>query len=95
MPFAYQKISHENQNLWFIQPNKIDLKEYIQRPKFEEAALDLTYTKHLVAIDGFQPEIAENVRELGFEGNQMYDETMALSVDGDAGEEQQKSEAGS
>ena len=95
MPFAYQKISHENQNLWFIQPNKIDLKEYIQRPKFEEAALDLTYTKHLVAIDGFQPEIAENVRELGFEGNQMYDETMAPSVDGDAGEEQQKSDAGS
>ena len=95
MPFAYQKISHENQNLWFIQPTKIDLKEYIQRPKFEEAALDLTYTKHLVAIDGFQPEIAENVRELGFEGNQMYDETMAPSVDGDAGEEQQKSDAGS
>jgi len=23
----------------------------------------------LVAIDGVQPEIAENVRELGFEGN--------------------------
>ena len=50
MPFAYQKVPHEN--LWFIQPQKIDLKEFVQRPKFEQAALDLTFTKHLVAIDG-------------------------------------------
>jgi len=67
MPFVYQKVAHENQNLWFIKPTKLDLKEYVQRPKFETAALDLTFTKHLVALDGFQPEIAENVRELGFE----------------------------
>lgn len=39
------------------------------RPKFEDAALDVTFTKHLVAIDGIQPEIAENVRELGFEAD--------------------------
>jgi len=38
--------------LWFIEPTKIDLREYVQKPKFEKAALDLTFTKHLVAIDG-------------------------------------------
>lgn len=29
----------------------------------------MTYTKHMVAIDGVQPDIAENVRELGFEAS--------------------------
>ena len=53
VPFVYQKVTHENQNLWFIQPTKIDLKEFAMRPKFEQAALDVTFTKHLVAIDGF------------------------------------------
>ena len=62
-----------HENLWFIKPTKIDLKEYAQRPKFSQAAVDLTYTKHLVAIDGFQPEIAENVRELGFEADEILD----------------------
>ena len=42
----------------------------MSRPKFEQAALDMTYTKHLVAIDGVQPDIAENVREHGFEASQ-------------------------
>lgn len=67
--------------MWFIEPTKIDLREYVQKPKFEKAALDLTYTKHLVAIDGIQPEIAENVRELGFEGDNMTDDTDMQSND--------------
>ena len=28
VPFVYQKVSHENSNLWFIQPTKIDLREF-------------------------------------------------------------------
>ena len=31
---------------------------------FDTAALDMTYSKHLTAIDGIQPDIAENVREV-------------------------------
>ena len=69
MPFVYSKVNPHNNNLWHIKPQKINLKEFISRPKFEQAALDLTYTKHLVAIDGIQPDIAENVRELGIEAS--------------------------
>jgi len=29
---TYQKVNQDNQNLWFIKPNKINLKEFIERP---------------------------------------------------------------
>lgn len=63
-------MSPENQNLWFTKPASINLKEFISRPKFEQASLDLTYSKHMTAIDGIQPDIAENVREMGFEARE-------------------------
>ena len=44
----------------------MNLKDLIARPKFEQATLDLTYSKHMTAIDGVQPDIAENVREMGY-----------------------------
>lgn len=68
MPFVYSKAGNENQGMWLVKPNTVDLKEFVAKPRFEQAALDLTYTKHLVAIDGVQPDTAENVREVGFEG---------------------------
>lgn len=67
MPLQYQKIQSETQNLWFVKPQTINLKDYISRTKFEQASLDLTYSKHMTAIDGIQPDIAENVRDMGFE----------------------------
>jgi hypothetical protein len=69
VPFVHAKVSHSNSNLWFLKPNKIDLKDFVTRPKFDQAALDLSFTKHMVAIDGVQPDIAENVREHGFEAS--------------------------
>ena len=62
---TYQKHS-DNQNLWFVKPVSMNLKDLISRPKFEQASLDLTYSKHMTAIDGVQPDIAENVREMSF-----------------------------
>lgn len=79
-------MAHENQNLWFIKPTKIDLKEFVQRPKFESAALDLTYTKHLVAVDGLQPEVAENVRELGLEPSKEDSPTALASKAAEVGD---------
>ena len=52
MPIAYQKVTSDNQNLWFAKPTTINLKDFISKPKFDQAALDLTYTKHMIAIDG-------------------------------------------
>ena len=71
MPLQYQKIQSDTQNLWFVKPQTINLKDHISRTKFEQATLDLTYSKHLTAIDGIQPDIAENVREMGFEAIEM------------------------
>lgn len=45
----------------------MNLREFIAKPRFEYAALDLSYTQHLTALDGIQPDISENVREMGFE----------------------------
>lgn len=67
VPFNYEKLSHENQNLWLVRSQNIDLKSFVTQPKFEQAALDLNYSMHLTALDGIQPDIAENVRETGLE----------------------------
>ena len=67
--------------MWLIKPTKVDLKEFVAKPRFDQAALDLTFTKHLVAIDGVQPDIAENVREVGYEGNLLGDEQESQEIE--------------
>ena len=52
VPMSYLKTTTDNQNLWFPKPQCINLKDYISRPKFEQASLDLSYSKHMTAIDG-------------------------------------------
>jgi len=52
VPFNYERLSHDNQNLWLIRSSNIDLKNFVTQPKFESAALDLAYTMHLTALDG-------------------------------------------
>lgn len=29
VPFAYTKLSHEQQNIWYYQPNNINLREFV------------------------------------------------------------------
>jgi hypothetical protein len=70
VPFNYERLSPENQNLWLIRSSNIDLKNFVIQPKFEQAALNLTYSMHMTALDGVQPDIAENVRETGIDWKQ-------------------------
>ena len=67
VPFSFTKITHDNQNLWFHKPEILNLREIVQKSGFDQTTLKLDYTKYYTAIDGNQPEIAENVREVVFE----------------------------
>jgi hypothetical protein len=29
VPFAFTKLSHEQQNIWYYQPNNINLREFV------------------------------------------------------------------
>jgi transcription initiation factor TFIID subunit 6 len=73
VPFNYEKLSHDNPNLWLTRSQNIDLKSFVIQPKFDQATLDLAYSMHLTALDGVQPDIAENVRETGFEFQREFD----------------------
>ena len=63
-PFSYSKIAHEQQNIWYYKPQNINLREFVQKPGFEQQTLPLSYSKYFTAVDGEQPETAENVREV-------------------------------
>ena len=63
-PLTMTKLQNENQNLWFYKPEVINLREFVQRPNFESAKVDIKLSKYLTAVDGHQPETAENVREV-------------------------------
>lgn len=57
VPFNYERVQIDQQpqnasTLWYIKPETIDLFKYTKTPKFESVALDMTYSKHLTAIDG-------------------------------------------
>ena len=46
------KLQNENQNLWFYKPELINLREFVQRPNFESAKVDIKLSKYLTAVDG-------------------------------------------
>jgi hypothetical protein len=42
----------------------LNIRELVQKPLFDQSSIKLSYSKYLTAVDGAQPEIAENVREI-------------------------------
>lgn len=63
-----------------IRSQNIDLKSFVTHPKFESVALDLSYSMHMTAIDGVQPDIAENVRETGLESHPEMQESKGEAI---------------
>jgi transcription initiation factor TFIID subunit 6 len=43
VPFNYERLGAENQNLWLVRGQKINLRDFVTQPKFESAALDVSY----------------------------------------------------
>jgi transcription initiation factor TFIID subunit 6 len=66
-PFNFTKIQNEQQNIWFHKPAVLNIRELVQKPLFDQSSIKLSYSKYLTAVDGTQPEIAENVREINQE----------------------------
>ena len=77
-PFS-SRLTHEQQNIWFHTPQSINLREFAT--KAQPSHLKLSYHKYMTAVDGHQPEIAENVREIpNFEPPTVHAEHEVLTV---------------
>lgn len=51
-PLTMTKLQNDNQNLWFHKPQIINLREFVQKPNFESAKVDIKLSKYLTAVDG-------------------------------------------
>lgn len=53
VPYTYERSNDANaDNLWFIKPANVSLKEYISKPQALLTPLDTVYEKDFLSIDG-------------------------------------------